>query len=407
MSTIYSACQQKIRLAVITDSISKRSGGIFWSVSALSMEAIRSGCDVSVFACEDENSSEDKASWEGTVLQLSKVLGPRFFGYQRDLVSKINKYKPDVAHQHGLWMYPSLVGFQLTKHRIPYIVSPHGMLDGWALKNSSWKKSIARFLYEDRNLAGARCIQALCLSEMRSMRAIGIKSPIAVIPNGIDIPKLSGLDKPKWSQPMPSDAKVALFLGRIHPKKGLVELLKAWSLCKRNSETSPSNWMLVISGWDQNGHEEELKKITSQLGISENVKFIGPSFNDEKAACFQHADAFILPSYSEGLPIAALEAWSYGLPVLMTPQCNLPEGFDAGAAIHIDPISSSIAQGLYRLFKMSDSDRVVMGARGLSLVKEKFQWSTISVQMNDVYRWMIGLTPPPPCINFYENHDCK
>jgi glycosyltransferase involved in cell wall biosynthesis len=407
MNKIDRASSSKMRIAVVTDSISRKAGGLFWSVRELSLQAISNDCNASVFAGEDEYSYQDAASWEGIQLQVSKTAGPRFFGYQSKLVSKIKAFKPDVVHQHGLWMYPSLVSVRLRRLGVPYIISPHGMLDEWALKNSSWKKKLARFFYEDRNLLGARCIRALCVSEMHSIRSIGVKSPIAVIPNGINIPRFSDLPKPKWLLSMPTATRVVFFLGRIHPKKGLVELLRAWSSCKAEPESSSSNWVLVISGWDERGHEDELKILTAQLGITENVKFIGPSFDDEKASCLLHADAFILPSHSEGLPMAVLEAWSYSLPVVMTSECNLPDGFDADAAIHIDPQSRSVAVGLRQLFKMTDSERSEMGARGLALVKERFQWPTIGSQMNDVYLWMLGRAPAPACVAFYNDAECK
>lgn len=393
---------KRIRIAVTTDSTSRKAGGLFWSVNALSMEAVRNNCEVAVFSGKDEFSDLDFDSWSGIELNHSNILGPRYFGFQKGMVRKIKVFRPDVIHQHGLWMYPSLVSCQLKKKDIPYIISPHGMLDDWALRNSSWKKNIARALYENRNLAGAHCIHALCESEMRSIRKIGIKLPIAVIPNGIHVPSFSASEKPEWLKSMPCNTKVVLFLGRIHPKKGLVELLKAWALCMYKHETQSRGWILVISGWTENGHEEDLKILSKQLGITDSVMFVGPSYNQEKSACFQYSDAFILPSRSEGLPMAVLEAWSHRLPVVMSSECNLQEGFDSDAAIKVDPECMSIQFGLQRLFRMTKSERVEMGERGLSLVKEKFEWTAIGKQMNEVYKWMVGAIEPPACVNFNE-----
>ena len=118
----------------------------------------------------------------------------------------------------------------------------------------------------------------------------------------------------------------------------------------------------------------------------------------DKAASLACADAFVLPSLSEGLPVAVLEAWSYGLPVLMTEACNLPEGFAAGAALPIGTDRAGIAAGLRRLFALSDAERRDMGARGRALVRERFTWASVGAQMAAVYQWVLGGGPPPSCV---------
>ena len=115
----------------------------------------------------------------------------------------------------------------------------------------------------------------------------------------------------------------------------------------------------------------------------------------EKQELLRSADAFILPSLSEGLPMSVLEAWSYRLPVVMTPECNLSEGFATNAAIRIETAVESIAEGLETLFSMSESDLHAMGAKGRALVEERFTWQTIAAQMREVYDWMLGGGTPP------------
>jgi glycosyltransferase involved in cell wall biosynthesis len=121
-------------------------------------------------------------------------------------------------------------------------------------------------------------------------------------------------------------------------------------------------------------------------------------FDERRTAAYHHADAFVLPSLSEGLPMAVLEAWSYAKPVLMTPECNLPEGFAAGAALRIGAHENEIAAGLRQLFEMNENDRVAVGARGRALVAEKFSWPKIGQQMRKVYQWVLGGGAPPDTI---------
>src|SRR5712692_4596323 len=253
-------------------------------------------------------------------------------------------------------------------------------------------------------------------------------------------------------EPVAQGRKVLLYLGRIHSKKGLANLIRAWKATPNSQSSRLNSWILAIAGWDQGGHEEELKRLASELGISfvevkgqklqggdqpaarhsrsgagaksENratavsqlstpeifasdtinsqrspsLLFLGPRFGEEKASAYRNADAFVLPSLSEGLPMAILEAWAHAKPVLMTPECNLPEGFAAGAALRIGSEAADIGTGLTQLFGMADSDRKQMGTRGRSLVAEKFSWPRIGEQMRAVYEWVLGGGPPPDTV---------
>jgi len=290
------------------------------------------------------------------------------------------------------------------------MVSTHGMLDPWAVRNSHWKKLLAGSLYQDSILRHSSCLRALCESEAKSIRAYGLKNPICIIPNGIDIPTTSRdqagplarsqdvgcSDPPRWSGQVPPERKVLLYLGRLHPKKGLPNLLCAWDAVRKRKTPGAKEWSLVIAGWDQDGHERALKAQARDL--VDSVHFIGPQFDAAKAAAYSHAEAFVLPSYSEGLPMVILEAWAYGLPVLVTAECNLPEGFAAGAALRVKPDREDLVRGLEDLFSMTESDRQTMGARGLALVKERFTWSNIGTDMRAVYEWILGGGTRPNCV---------
>jgi len=295
------------------------------------------------------------------------------------------------------------------------IVAPHGSLDSWALSNAAWKKRIASVLFKGRQLRRAACLRALCQSEVESFRKYGLTNPIAVIPNGVELPEadLTKLET-RNLKPEIGGRKTLLFLGRIHPKKGLPNLIRAFkkALDSRLLSLDSAPWQLVIAGWDQVGHERELMELCEELGIrverrqssvegqqsDADILLWGPSFGKDKEDLLCSADAFILPSLSEGLPMSVLEAWAYGLPVVMTPECNLPEGFAADAAIRIETDAESIALGLAALFTMSNEDRCSMGQRGRVLVTERFTWQTVARQMREVYDWMLGGGVPPSSV---------
>lgn len=387
-----------MKIGLLTASLSRKAGGLYDATRMLAHGLQDSGCAMKVFGLQDANTDRDGPGWARLDVSVLPTRGPHALGYAPTLGAALNEPGIQLLHAHGLWMYPSYASLKWAKSQgKPYVVSPHGMLDPWAVNNSKWKKRVAGWLYENAHLHGASCIHALCNAEYEAIRAYGLKNPVCVIPNGIDLPHVEIGAKPGWYSMVPEGAHVLLYLGRIHPKKGLVNLLQAWQSA-RQATGGETPWFLVIAGWDQGGHEAELRSLAKQLGILDSIAFVGPQFEEARHASYARADAFILPSFSEGLPMVVLEAWAYKLPVLMTPQCNLPEGFEAEAALRIDPGPDSVLRGLLTLFSLSDEHRTQLGARGQQLVREKFTWKVIAEQMSNVYRWLLDEGPKPKCV---------
>lgn len=426
-----------IRTANLVGSISRNAGGLHESVRRLVQCASEKGVGVRVLTIEDEFTQEDLAVWSPVAVEVFRARWPTWFGFAPDMIDSLKEYRPDLVHSHGIWMYPSIATTTYCVRRyVPYMISPHGMLDPWAVRHHRWKKVLAYAVYESNHVKGARCIRALCESEARAIGQMKLKNPVAVIPNGIDLPperkqeakdggmvaaegmrkttsrnQKRGMNAP-WKGLVDTGQKVLLFLSRIHPKKGLVNLLKAWSA---GVATQKTEWVLAIAGWDQGEHEVELKSLATELGIhwhdvreplnnqsstgsGVSLLFLGPQFGEAKAACYAECDAFVLPSFSEGLPMVILEAWAYGKAVLMTPECNLPEGLAAQAALSIDTSVNGIAEGLRQLLTCSERERTEMGRRGRQLVRERFTWDAIADQLKVTYEWMMGDGPAPNCI---------
>jgi len=391
-----------VKITVLVDSISRANGGIFEAEKRL-QQSLANYQDIrlEVFGMEDGFSARDLPGWRPIRARVFPVTGPSGFGYARSLSSSIVQSGADVVYSVGLWKYPSLASLLWSKRTgKPLLVAPHGMMDPWALRQSRLKKHMAGLLFQNAQLRQAACIRALCESELKSIRAYGLKNPVCVIPNGIDLPVIAeGKNVITPVRELKEQGrKILLYLGRIHPKKGLINLLKAWKCAIDAQSTIGDQWNLVIAGWDQEGHEGELKNLASDLQIEESVLFVGPQYGKAKAEFYRNCDAFVLPSFSEGLPMSILEAWSYAKPVLMTPECNLPEGPEAGAALCINPTVEAIERGLKRLYLMSDRERQAMGERSLQLVKERFVWSKVAQDMIAVYRWLLGVAEPPDCV---------
>ena len=380
-----------MKVGFLVSSVSREAGGLFQSVRGLAKTVASTNASVRVFGIRDEESAGDLQKWRPLSVQ---TFHPRLraWGYSNQLVPAMLNADVDILSVHGLWKYCS-VGSQRWRRRTgrPYVVHPHGMLEGWALRNGRWKKRIAAALYENQHLRGAACLCALSEAEARSIRRYGLRNPLCVIPNGVDLPDLSKINRKGQSE----SRRTLLYLGRLHPKKNISNLIRAWNQTSKTQRGSRDRWILAIAGWDQGGYETELKNIAD--GAS--VVFLGSQFGAEKRECYRTCDAFILPSLSEGLPMTVLEAWAHAKPVLMTPECNLPEGFEANAALRIGTTSEEIAAGLRQLVEMSGDDRAAMGTRGRTLVSTKFSWPQIGEQMRAVYEWVLGGGASPETIS--------
>lgn len=378
-----------MKVTFLTPSVSRALGGIYEIERDLA-HALQATTDteVTVVGLEDEYTAADRETWRPFEPKALPVMGPRAFGYSPGMLSAVQTSNPDLVHLHSLWMYPSVVARRWHQRTgRPHMVTIHGMLDGWALRNASWKKKIATSLYERANLQAAACLQVNSERELAAVRSFGIDTPVCVIPNGVALPPESAPLPSPWASSIPENHRVLLFLGRIHPKKGLDELLTAWRACKK--KPAVTDWSLAIVGWDDGGHAENLSKRVSAEQIPD-VHLFGSMFGRQKRAAFEHADAFVLPSFSEGLPMAVLEAWSHSLPVVLTPACNLSVGKVEGAAVETQPVPDILARDLSTFCAMSATSLARMGMRGRRLVETTFTWQQVAQRLDEVYRWAAG-----------------
>ncbi len=397
-----------MKVTHVSASLTRNAGGIFEIELALAQHLQRLGVETSAVGIRDEWWDQDGPRWAPVRAEVFPRRGPRAFGYCPPLARFLEESGCDLAHLHSMWMFPSVaVSRWGQRHKRPFVVTPNGMLEPWALRNAAWKKKIAGALYEHAMLRGAACLHANTEKELADIRAFGLSNPVAIIPNGIELPG-EGVESRRSGE-----RKILLFLGRLHPKKGLVNALRAWASARHD------DWQFVIAGWDQGGHEAELKQLCDELKLSytstaeqssplltdhcslitsSSVQFVGPMFGEKKDALLRQASAFILPSFSEGLPMSVLEAWAYRLPVLMTDHCNLPSGFDANAAIRITTEVASIAAGIRELTTLNDADLRTLGTNGRQLVEDRFTWQHVASDLKEVYTWILGGGATPPSL---------
>ncbi len=301
----------------------------------------------------------------------------------------------DGVHVHGLWEQSTLMACRGAQSRqVPYIVSAHGMLDPWALRNKRLKKVLYSALIERANLAKASCLHALTSAEADDYRRFGCTSPIAVIPNGVRVPEQVSSRKFLSQHPALQGKRIVLFLGRIHFKKGLDLLIRAW----REIIVRWPDAHLVLAGPDFEGTRAQISKLVEEHGLDNHVLFTGMLRDDLKWSALAAAECFVLPSYSEGLSISVLEAMGVGLPVIVSDHCNLPEISDLDAGWVIPATVTSLQNALRAVFANSPQDNAAIGQRGRDFVSRRYNWSKVASQIVEVYRWVQG-GPMPTAVD--------
>ena len=221
-----------MRIGFLVSSVSREAGGLFESVRGHAKAVASTNADVRVFGIRDDQSAVDLQEWRPLSVQTFRPR-LRVWGYSSELVPAMLDADLDILSVQGLWKYCSVGSHRWHRQTgRPYVVHPHGMLDPWALGNARWKKRTAAALYENQHLRGAACLGALSEAEARSIRAYGLRNPICIIPNGIDLPDLSESNTKVKSE----NRKTLLYLGRLHRKKNLANLIRAWNSRSRKQE---------------------------------------------------------------------------------------------------------------------------------------------------------------------------
>ena len=286
----------------------------------------------------------------------------------------------DVVHGHGLYAGPNFIfGREARRQRKPLVYHVHGFFEPYILRRSRWKKRLVHWLFEDDNFHAVRLWRALTPKEAGQIRACGLRQPIVIAPNGLNLAefsKPSDLDSPidtPLVKGLSKNALRLLFLGRIHPKKGLDLLLPAWA--KLSSQTK--DWQLVIAGPDEQGHLAQVRDLARSLGLEQQIIFTGPVSGPAKISLLHSSDLFVLPSYSEGFSMSLLEAMACGLPVIATTACNFPEILSEQAGWQSEASQDPLADALRRALECSAIERKQRGQNGRRLVETRHAWPAI------------------------------
>jgi glycosyltransferase involved in cell wall biosynthesis len=303
----------------------------------------------------------------------------------------------DVVHIHGLWQAQTRLGAKAARRfRIPYLVAAHGMAEPWALRHKSWKKQIYTALVEGKNLRHASCLHALTRPEVGHLRALAPATPIALVPNGVDLAPFEDLPpREAFDRRFPECAGkfLVLFFSRLHAKKGLDLLASALGVLAGDRP----DLHLVIAGNDD-GARSPFEQHVTALGRADRVTFLGHASGPLARAAWGAADAFVLPSYSEGFSMSILEALAARLPALVTTACHFPELEARCAAITVEPNAADVTSGLRKLLEMSPDEQRDMAGRGRELVEASYTWDRQAQRLAELYQWLDRGGPEPSAV---------
>lgn len=381
------ACQTTPAACFLTTGLSRSAGGPFFSVSGLAKAVNDTGAAaVVVVGCYRSCSGweADASQWRDAPLVASPYRG---LWSARDLyraaartISQRNG-RPGIVHLHGLWDVASIAAFCLAR-RTPatIVVSPRGMLEPWALGQSRLKKRSAWLGWQRTVMMRAALLHATSHEEYLQLRRLGLRNPVAVIPNGLEAP--AGLSR-RTARPSGADpVKRCLFLSRLHPKKGLPMLLQAWA------ELRPADWRLHIAGDGDPRYVQELKDLAGRLGI--DARFEGELTGEDKWRFLASGSLFVLPTYSENFGIAVAEAMVAGLPVITTTGAPWKILGSQRMGWCVPPTPETIREAVREAISLTDEQRTNMGVRGQAYARAEFGWPAIGQRMADCYRWLCG-----------------
>lgn len=376
-----------MRVIHVVPAVTEEASGPSYSVVRLCESLLEAGVDSRLVALN----WAPKAVSAPYLTTFPLGFGPRRIGrsptMQRWLDDEAASGGVNLIHNHSLWMMPNVYPGSVCRRRgCGLVVSPRGTLSKWALGVNALQKKIFWRILQERALRDASCFHATSVAEYENIRGLGFKQPVCILPNGIDVPRL---------RMGPQNSRLQLlFLGRIHPVKGVDVLLRGWSAV----EARFPDWDLHIVGPDDRGYLPKMQALAIELGLK-RVVFRGPLYGAEKLHAYQAAALFVLPTHSENFGVTVAEALAAGTPAIVTvgaPWNGLErEGAGWWINIGVDPLVACLEEAL----ATSSARLAKMGVAGREWMLRDYSWSRTTELLLGTYRWLLEGGHKPSWVN--------
>ena len=374
-----------------------RAGGVSRSVPGLCEALAREGCGTVLVTQAPVGTPTDELLLPDPRLVDTRLLRgydweSLRFSYTPRLRSRLaaicEETRPTVLHDHGVWLHMNHAAAAAARRRnLKRVVSPRGMLDQWAMSFRGWRKSVAWRAYQRDDLLSATAFCTTSRMEADGVRRLGFEQPIAIIPNGIELPEVAVAERPH------SGPRSVVFMSRLHPKKGLLDLVAAWQGAR------VPGWRLVIAGPDEGGYRRVVADAIAAAGAGETITLVGTVAGSDKDELLRRADLFVLPSYSENFGIVVGEALAYGVPVITTTATPWQELATGDCGWWIEPGAAALEQALKNATQLPDERRAQMGRRGRKLIESRYSWHSVARNHIALYEWLAGTAPPPDTLH--------
>lgn len=366
----------------VVDSVADEAAGTSYSVPRLCTSLVGQGFDVSLLSIGLPDMRPAAYTHRLHPADFASVPALKRLRISSGLRADLNTLveQCDLVHTHGLWLMSNLYAFRAAgASRLPLVLSPRGMLGKSALSFSRWKKIGFHHLLQKSALSSVCCIHVTSRQEYDDVRAFGLTQPVAIVPNGMD---LVGRSPGKAKA---GERRVLLYLGRIHPKKGLTTLLDAWA----KLEDQHPNWTLQIAGPNEGGYGDVLRKQVKVLRLT-RVQFLGAVFGQDKQDLYKRSDLFVLPTLNENFGLVVAEALACGTPVVCSRGAPWGGLVDHQAGWWVDFGVEPLRQALDSAMQLSARELDRIGSNGRDWMAREFSWGSVARSMAGVYLWLIG-----------------
>ncbi len=293
-------------------------------------------------------------------------------GLYRNLKREVKSAQ--IIQANSLWQFPNFIHeYARRGTAAKSIIVPRGTLSPYALSLSTWKKKLVLALGQRTALKRADLLIATCDKEYEDIRNFGLKNPVAVIPNGLDLPQLENVEK----------RKSVVFLGRIHKVKGVDLLVEAW----RKIEGKFKDWDLVIAGPTESDYAQGVIAQASKL---KTVSFTGEIKGKEKEQLLAQSAVYVLPTHTENFGISVGEALACGTPVVTTTGAPWSGLIENDCGLWIDLSVDNLVRALEDMMSRPMDELVRMGQNGRRWIERDFSWDEIARKTIRSYEWLLN-----------------